>query len=489
MAKNYVKKPVVKIPRQIRNWSNLQLAIFNEIEFGNSNIHICSFAGTSKTSTIVECGFRIKDRNPFITVLYSAFNNKNAEELANKIPNGCEAKTFHQIGFAALKNAFPNIFVDASGKKLKDSINKFLDYDNEPYLFPIIIKIVSLAKGYLSSNNEDIIDIIRNHNIEIEDDWLDRIIQVTWDVLEDTLNNTRVCDFDDMIAMPLWHKLGFRKYQIVFIDEAQDLNKAQRTMILKCIAANGRGISAFDRFQAIYSWRGSDSESVTNLMKELPGKEMSLSVSYRCPKNVIIEANKYVSEIQAAPNAKDGEVINISIDKVIETAKPGCFIISRLNAPLVKLCLKFWANRIPASIRGRDFGSSLTTLIKKSNKENVVDLIEWLDNWRNNECAKLEKLDKDTSIVHDKIECLIVLSEGCEKVSEILEATEKLFSDNDDSKRVCLMTAFKGKGLEVENAFVLTSTFRPEASQEEKNLIYVAVTRAISRLYLVSGKI
>lgn len=488
-ASKYSKPEIVKVPRAIRDWSSLQLNVFNYVETGKGNLHICSFAGTSKTSTIVECGFRLKEKNPGITVLYSAFNNKNAEELAAKIPNGCEAKTFHQIGYASLKSAFPNITVDASGKKLKESINKFLDNENEFNLFPIIIKTVGLAKGYLSSTDEDILDIIKNHNIEVEEDCIDRVIQLTWHALKDTLNNTRVCDFDDMIAMPLWHKLGFRKFKVVFIDEAQDLNKAQRTMILKCIAEDGRGISAFDRFQAIYSWRGSDTQSVDNLIKELPGKEMSLSVSYRCPKNVILEANKYVPEIQAAPNAKDGQVINLDISKIVETAKPGCFIISRLNAPLVKLCLKFWANRIPAVIRGRDFGSSLTSLIKKSKKEEVIDFIEWLKAWEDNECAKLEKLEKDTSVIHDKVECLIVLSEGCNKVSEMLDATEQLFSDNDDSKRICLMTAFKGKGLEVENAFVLTNTFRPEVSQEEKNLIYVAVTRAMDNLYLVNGKI
>ncbi len=485
----YAKPEVIKVPRAIRDWSNLQLAIFDKAANTNSNIHICSFAGTSKTTTIVECGFRIKEKNPNTTILYSAFNNNIAEELSAKIPNGCDAKTFHQIGLASLRAAFPNIVVDPTDKKLKNSINQFLHPEAESNLFPIVFKIVKLAKGYLSSEDQDILDIITNHNIEVEEDCITRVVSVVWNILEDTLNNTRICDFDDMIAMPLWHNLSFKKYKNVFIDEGQDLNKAQRTMIIRCIDREGRAITAFDRYQAIYSWRGSDTESVNNLIKQLPGIEMPLSVSYRCAKKIILEANKYVTEIQAAPNAKDGEVINLSADKILEAAKPGCFIISRLNAPLVKLCLKFWANRVPASIRGRDFGSSLTSLIKKSKKQDVIEFIEWLKDWQDKECFKLEQLDKDTSVINDKVECLLVLSEGCNKVFEIIDVAEKLFSDSDDSKKIYLMSAFRGKGLEANEAFVLSSTFRPESSQEEKNLIYVAVTRAINKLYLVSGKI
>ena len=63
-------------------------------------------------------------------------------------------------------------------------------------------------------------------------------------------------DFDDMIWLPVVLDLPQRKFDRVFIDECQDLNRSQIELSLRAVKPDGRILAVGDPHQAIYSFRG-----------------------------------------------------------------------------------------------------------------------------------------------------------------------------------------------------------------------------------------
>src|SRR5690606_18120963 len=103
--------------------------------------------------------------------------------------------------------------------------------------------------------------------------------------------------------------LRVREFDNVLVDEAQDLNVAQRILIRRMLKEGGRLIAVGDPRQAIYGFRGADSDSFRLIGEEFNATDLPLTVTFRCPKAVVAQAQRYVSHIQAHETAPEGEVI------------------------------------------------------------------------------------------------------------------------------------------------------------------------------------
>jgi DNA helicase-2/ATP-dependent DNA helicase PcrA len=278
---------------------------------------------------------------------------------------------------------------------------------------------------------------------------------------------------------------------MVLVDEYQDMNKAQAEFILKTIKGypknkkQGRLILLGDKNQNLYEFRGSNSSMHDEFKQKLKATVLPLSITYRCPKLIVKEANKIVPELQCAPNAIDGKISYISEQELKNIAKPGCFILSRVNAPLIGLALYFISNGIPANIQGRDLGKNLLSLIKKSKKKKMDSFLEYLEKWKEKEVTRLVKMERDTSHIYDKYDCFIALSESVNTIDELKNSIEKLFADTNEYNKIVLSSVHRSKGKERNTVFLLKKTFRFN-TQSEKNIYYVATTRSKSELYLVS---
>ena len=115
-------------------------------------------------------------------------------------------------------------------------------------------------------------------------------------------------------------------------------------------------------------------------------------------------------------------------------------------------------------------------------------LCDYVEDWRDKECARLAAKHRDTQSVEDRAECILALAEGAASVNDVVERIELLFADKDDASRITLSTTHKAKGLERDRVWLLESTYRRRPGVEEENLYYVAVTRARKTLFLVQGK-
>jgi DNA helicase II / ATP-dependent DNA helicase PcrA len=479
------KKPdnshIIKISPK-RNWSDYQKNIFRDIAKNTDHTVVIARAGSGKTSTIVE-GFKYIPKGK--KTLMVAFNKSIADELKQRAPSYVDVMTLHSLGFRAIKQSFGEVVLEQDKARIIVSGLIGDDYDLWE-LNQSICKAVSLCKGFLFDTPKGVEDLIDKFGIEIFDLTQEKFIDHVLKTLAICKSQKMVIDFDDMIWFPFVYRLNVGKFDVVFVDEAQDLNAAQIAMVMSAVKPGGRIIAVGDPAQSIYQFRGADSEAMPNFINKLKAKTLPLSVTYRCPKKVVKLAQEIVPDIEAHADSPDGEVIDLDTGDLLKTVSPGDFILSRTNAPLIKHCMALLKAGVPANIQGRDVGANLIYFIKKSKAKTVNAFIKYVNDWRDQEIERLLSHKKDTTICTDKAECLLNLCEGTLTIKDLKETIEKLFNDVDDNKKVILSTTHKAKGLERDRVFVLVNTYRKSgAGGEEDNLWYVAITRAKKQLYLV----
>jgi superfamily I DNA/RNA helicase len=472
------------------DWSPFQKAIFKDVALGNGHTVVQAYAGSSKTTSIVE-SFRYLPKGK--KTLCLAFNKIIQEELKSRAPSYIDVLTFHSLGLRAIKQRFGNIELDDN--KVFDLVKGQLS-DPEYDLITNICDTVAFCKYGLQDTPAQIDKIIDLFGIDVC--GMDRKVFISLVVKTLGLDKaqTSKIDFNDMCWFPFVHNLFLGTYDFVYVDEYQDLNKSQLVMAKKaCNANGGRIIACGDTFQDLYSWRGSDSSIVEELKTQAGAKTLPLPISYRCPKNVIELAKHWVPDITCPDTAPDGEVEDISLNQLYTIAKPGCFILSRTNAPLIKICMAFIRLGVKANIRGRDIGKQLAYLIKKSKKKQIASFLTWLKTWRDDETAKLQEKNINPENVWDRYECLVNLCEECKTLEEATKKVNELFNDTDEKNIIMLSSVHRAKGLEADDVFLLKWTFRLwlneelaliDKPNEEANIAYVGATRTKKRLFLVS---
>ncbi len=465
-----------------RNWSKYQKDIFKDIHSGQGHTVVIARAGSGKTSTIVE-GFKYLPKGK--KTLMVAFNKAIAEELKQRAPSYVDVMTLHSLGFRAIKQSF-GADVILENDKTHMLISTLIGDSREMWeVNQSIAKCVSLCKGFLVDTSSKIGDLIDKFGIEIFEYSREKFIELVIKTLSLCKAKKNVVDFDDMIWFPFVYRLNVGKFDVVFVDEAQDLNQAQIAMVLSACKVDGRIIAVGDPAQSIYQFRGADSEAIPNFINKLGAKTLPLSVTYRCPKKVVKLAQDIVPDIEAAEDAKEGVVEEVPAEQILKLVRPGDFVLSRTNAPLIKHCMALLRAGVPANIQGRDVGANLNYFIKKSKAKTIDAFIEYVNSWRELEVKRLLSEKKDTMVAIDKAECLLNLCEGTLTIKDLKETIDRLFNDVDDAAKVIFSTTHKAKGLERNRVYVLANTYRPGQGGEEANLWYVAVTRSKSELYLV----
>lgn len=474
-----------------REWSAYQLAVFREIQDGRGHVVVEAVPGSGKTTTTME---GVNYVPPGKSVLIVAFNKSIATELQSRAPRGVDVSTLHSFGLRALTKKFGRLQVVTT--KVSDLLRARFGDERETWeLRRNVEKLISLAKGCLVSEAAGMDVLIDQFGLDFgtTEDRI-RAIEGALAVMEQCKNveDTGTIDFDDMVWLPVVLKVKPWLYDYVFVDETQDLNAAQIELALMACRKGGRIVAVGDPNQAIYAFRGADSQAIPNIIRRLKAKVMPLSVCYRCASSIVAKAKTLVPVIEPFSGAEEGEVVETDDFTMQRQAGPGDFILSRTNAPLISLCLSFLSQGRRANIQGRDIGTSLTAFVKKSqcsmtSRDGVTSFLAFVDRWRTDEITRLAAKGRDTQAVEDKAACLETLCEGVESLQYVVARIESLFSDGDDANRIILSTTHKAKGLERDRVWVLSDTYMKRAGQEEINLAYVAWTRARKQLFLVSG--
>lgn len=483
-------------------WSVQQRAIFEEFKSGTSKVVVVEArAGTGKTTTILEA----LDYAPEAEIVCCAFNKDIAEELKHRIKNPrAQAKTLHSLGNSYVYARWGRTQIDGTrGLRLAE---KAIPQRDAPRDFVrLVANIASKAKGIapMATNPAPLVEIAVDFDLLPDEDMVndqeepytvEEAAAFAYKAMEAaTVNSDNTIDFDDMIFLPLRNRWVRPKFDLVVVDEAQDMNAAQ--LMLAQLSCRGRLVIVGDPRQGIYGFRGADTASFERFKTELHGKVLPLTVTYRCPKRVVAEAKTIVPDYEAAPTAPEGIVRGLGSKSLVAEAAPTNFILSRSNAPLVTVCLKLLRSGKRAIVRGKkDVGLGLLKLVEKLKARDLGGLMGKLDKWEEKTLKMLRSQKKVSEsaveFVADQAQTIRELSEGLTSMGELKARMETLFSDNDVGNSVVCSSVHKAKGLEAEKVFVLASTLYPGKRHdiEEENIHYVAVTRAKAELVLVEGK-
>lgn len=471
------------------NWSEFQKEIFKNIKTDNGHLIVEALAGSGKTSTLVESFKHVPSGKK---ILATAFNKIIQKELRERSGSYVDCYTFHSLGFSAVKKRFGNVKLDESKcfNIVKDLVPSNTDYD----LIKNITDTVTHAKNALIDTPSKISDLIFKFGIDCCEMSIKDFTAIVAQTLRKCKEQTSVIDFNDMCWFPFVYNLNVGQYDYVYVDEFQDLNKSQLVMAKKACKQDAKLIFFGDPYQAIYSWLGADNSIIEDIKKIPTTKILTLPISYRCPKKVIDLCKSWTKNISCPDDKIDGEINKISLNELFTKVKPGCFILSRTNAPLIKICMSLIKLNIKANIKGRDVGKQLGYLIKKSKKKKIPAFLTWLESWKKKEVEVLESKKFNTDNVLDCYECLCNLAEESSSVDDLLNKCEELFNDDDQKNIVMLSSVHRAKGLETDDVFLLRWTFRVwldnlslvNSPNEEANIAYVGASRAKQRLFLVN---
>lgn len=497
-------------------WSPYQEKIYDFIEHGQGHLIVEAVAGSGKSTTLVKCLDFIPQDDK---VLLTAFNTDIVEELKKRTidkPN-VEAKTLHGLGLQFIKRNLPQVAAEVEPFKydsyiknnIKElsSINTYKLKGREFYRYmENIKKYVDYGRFYLCQTEKDLKLIEDRYDIDTIADEK----EIAIDVLEWGRNALETIDFVDMVWLPnaLYLKPLGLLYDFIFIDECQDLNRAERELVLKCFKINTRMMSVGDSQQMLYAFSGADPDSF-NALKSFPNTTcLPLSISYRCGKNIVKYANRLVKNIEAADNAIDGEVIkNVKLENI----KDGDMIVCRNNAPLVQIYNEFLKLGKKCHIRGKDIGRNLKSIVKSTRQDKLnVDckedgvFLRLYDDLFTSRNKLMEKfgIDANTAMNSpqtqsklDTIKALEILAEGINTSEEILAKIDEIFPNKDKTDGISLSTVHKAKGLEANNVYIACESLMPSKSakkdweiRQEYNLMYVAYTRAKNILGFIDEK-
>jgi superfamily I DNA/RNA helicase len=473
------------------NWSKEQIAIFEFFREGTGHAIVKARAGTGKTTTIKEAFvYAPEDR-----ILYAVFNKKNQIEAQLKIVDRrVEVKTLHSLGFSYIKSVWHSAKPDDSVEV--DRLERVCPAIAQNYeARGNVLKLVAFAKNTTSNTTSaDMERLADQLNLQFGD--IDGCA-VAMAVLAESKkpDSQNRISFNDMVWLPVVMSWVSPRYDLVCVDEAQDMTLPQLTMARQACKKPGRIVVVGDDRQAIYGFRGAVQNGMGMMKMILRAKEFSLTTTYRCPRMVVEMAAKYVPDYKAAPEAPKGHIEDITPGTIEKIVKPLDAILSRMNAPLMPIALRLLRLQIPARIEGKDIGRQLIATIRSLSKypdATTPALIKLLEIWKCKQCMRLEgtkNADKKIEQILDVAQTIEALAEDCDTVAEVTANIESLFEDSatNSNPAVVLSSVHKAKGLEWERVFLLEETFRASKGGEEENIYYVALTRTKSHLYLVGG--
>lgn len=332
------------------------------------------------------------------------------------------------------------------------------------------------------------------------------LVRLSIATLQMASKNYAKISYDDMLYLPAKLGLAPRTYDYIFVDETQDLNAAQIDLLLKMRNPLARIIAVGDPRQAIYRWRGADSEALEKFQVGLKAKTLPLSITYRCSRRVVDHVRTAmkgrVNDLIPRSGAPDGAVHEATSHDFAGPfgPKPGDFVLARSNKELMQAYKVLIKRRLPAVIAGKDLGKGLITMVEGTHAQTVDELYRSLA--RNFDEAEKAADDPESrealAALADQIEAIKVLASEHTRVFNLLQDLQEIFDEDesailDSRNQVVITTIHKAKGRERDQVWLMLDGFPRKKSgellnDEEYNVYYVGATRARETLYLVSER-
>jgi DNA helicase-2/ATP-dependent DNA helicase PcrA len=263
-------------------------------------------------------------------ILAITFTNKAANEMKERVhsllgnvADGMWIKTFHSACLQILRREASRLGHDANfsvydtgdTKALIKRLIRESGSDIEGLKPQTVAARISNAKNELK-DADDFYSLIDSSNPK------DRAIAEIFSQYQAALRKNNAFDFDDLIAETVYLFRSFpdiaaqyqRRFRHILIDEYQDTNHAQYSLIRELTKAISdlhnepdpntgelAGPSAItvvgDSDQSIYAFRGADIRNIAEFAKDFPGsRTILLEQNYRSTQNILSAANAVISK-------------------------------------------------------------------------------------------------------------------------------------------------------------------------------------------------
>ncbi len=243
-------------------------------------------------------------------ILAITFTNKAANEMKERVEKlvGEVAKdmwigTFHSICVRILRKYIDRlgfdhsflIFDTSDQRTLIKECMKTLKIDDKMFTDRSILAEISNGKNEMLEP--------KAYQTKYAGDYRKEVIGRVYELYQHRLKENNAIDFDDIINYTIKilteneDALEYYtdKFHYVLVDEYQDTNKAQFTLVTILASKYGNITVVGDNDQGIYSFRGADITNILNFEKDFPGtKIVKLEQNYRCTGNILKAANAVI---------------------------------------------------------------------------------------------------------------------------------------------------------------------------------------------------
>jgi superfamily I DNA/RNA helicase len=471
-------------------------------------------AGSGKTTTVVaRLAWRVSQGVDPATVCALTFNRRAAQELQERADAalgelgheaGCvRVRTFHALGREILREAG----VDVGRIVERAAVLAELTGDS---LSPMALRDLDDAFTRLKLDPE------RGPPPE------DVETHAAFAAYAARLRELGAIDLDDLVALaapslrhdPLLMARWQARAAVLFVDEAQDLDRAQLELAV-LLAGERRDIFLVgDDDQTIYAWRLADVRRVLGLAERLPGlRRVDLQTNHRCAPEVVHRAARLVEHnqerfqkrIEAAthtagcvmllpdPGDEIARARSLLATWAAEPAGERHAVLARTNLEL----LPFAAVALELGMVYRMEGAEL--LLDDTGIEAALDLVD--ERWPL--LPALHTAAAAAGLPHELTTALLAWAAPFETATDLRRALRERRAVRDrcssDEAQLTLATIHGTKGLEWdhvacvghdEGTFPSGRALREAADplrvlEEERRLAYVAWTRAVKTLTIV----
>ena len=382
----------VKVPSAYQQAiENAVREAFTNIERGEDpfNLKVDATAGSGKTWLLEQS---VKWLPPGKSVIILALNKSTADELKSR---GLPGRTFHSLCYGP---------VMAFKKQKKVDFNKAYDVidhvtgDSAPLYGRFLKRLVSLGMStgigcLVPDTAENWQDLVTRYDLELDSDHAEmrKALAFASDVLAARMT-WRTVDFDDMMYLVVKHGLTLEKVDFIGLDEAQDTAAIQRAVIRMCMHDKSVLMAVGDKYQSIYAFRGADHTALDMIAAEFDCRSLPLSITYRCSKAVVKQAQRWCPTIEAAPDAIDGAATYLDTNFKVTDFRPDDLVVCRTSAPLIKLAYRCLRDGVAVKIVGKEIGQGLIALVKKMDARGIDGLQEKLTKYTQREVDKARAL-------------------------------------------------------------------------------------------------
>ncbi len=241
------------------------------------------------------------------SILAVTFTNKAAREIDKRVRNliphdlqGIMMGTFHSVCARILRREAEYLPINANyviyddddqSSVVKRSIRE-LNIDEKIYKPSSILNAISLLKN----------DMILPENVPVKG-YKDSVVQKVYERYQQVLVSNNAVDFDDLLiytARLLEEKMEVRdrysrRFEHILVDEFQDTNIAQYTLLRYLAYVNKNIYVVGDEDQSIYRWRGADYHNVERFVSDFSGTtKILLEQNYRSTQTVLNAARAVI---------------------------------------------------------------------------------------------------------------------------------------------------------------------------------------------------